>query len=134
MFQREHPRRRPMRRRRPQQWRGSQVVRPGSAKPLFVGSIPTRTSNPPHSLKTSIKAVATVRQNYFSHLVIFNDHIRTVGLPYLDISRDINQLLILNHSQDLTVVCGFTFISSHTPNTHDVASMKMSPSVHRWHL
>ena len=26
-------------------WRGSQVVRPGSAKPLFVGSIPTRASN-----------------------------------------------------------------------------------------
>src|SRR5579883_674791 len=34
MFQRGHP-----------HWRGSQVVRPGSAKPLFVGSIPTRASS-----------------------------------------------------------------------------------------
>ena len=35
MFQRE----------RVLRWRGSQVVRPGSAKPLFVGSIPTRASS-----------------------------------------------------------------------------------------
>ena len=35
-------------------WRGSQVVRPGTANPLFAGSIPARASIP---LNTDIHSV-----------------------------------------------------------------------------
>ena len=41
-------------------WRGSQVVRPGTANPLFAGSIPARASIP---LNTADQSFASFTQN-----------------------------------------------------------------------
>ena len=56
--------------------RGSQVVRPGSAKPLFVGSIPTRASNV-FSLKflTNLRLKAALAR-FFASSVRSREHCR----------------------------------------------------------